>query len=187
MGAGRLAQQSDTRGAEISAETYSSPSEARAKRRRGGRDFYRRKGLPIPGREKSGNQKRDRRRSPDDQSSASLARDLAALAEQSPRFRDAINRLRHHVLVQARSSEWKRSAVLRCLGVEPSSVEEVMEETSLDRQSVNEVLQVVESEGEAAKCNRNGAAVLIRRDGKPAEKVYWRKASRQAAGAGGRS
>lgn len=147
---------------------YSSPTEARAERRRND----------------SGTFYRDRRRSPEDKDSASLARDLAQLAEEFPRFRGSLNRLRHHVLVQMRSEDWKCQAVLQCLSLdEPAAVEEIVEETDLDHQSINQALACLEAKGAAAKCNRNGGAVLIRRDNKPAEKIYWKKQG-QSAGAG---
>ena len=111
-----------------------------------------------------------------------MARELAELAEKFQRFRGPINRLRHHVLVQMRSEAWKCQAVLECLRFEePTSIEEIVDETALDRQSVGEALEMLTKPAKplAEKCNRNGEAVLIRRDGKPAEKVYWRKAGRR--------
>lgn len=148
---------------------YSSPTEARAKRCRAD----------------SGTVYRDRRRTPADRESAQLARKLGNLAEQFPRFRGSLCRLQHHVLVQVRSAQWKCQAVLQCLGTEPELVEEIVEETNLDKQSATETLEALVTEGAAERCNRNGGPILTRRDGKPAENVYWRRASRQAAGAGG--
>jgi hypothetical protein len=152
---------------------YSSPLEARARRH-------------ARHRSDSGTVYRDRRRSAVDRSSAKLGRDLEQLARENPRFRDPINRLRHHVLVQMRSEEWKCHAVLACLSSEPTAVEEIVEETGLDKVSVDSSLGSLEAKAAAAKCNRAGGAVVIRSDNKPAEKVYWRKAGGRTQEAGGR-
>lgn len=153
---------------------YSSPNESRAAQpRRGGRGFYKDRGREHD--EKPKHEYRDQRRSPEEREAAALGRELAALAVSFPRFRGDLNRLRHHVLVQTRSEEWKHQVVFTCLGPEPVAVEEIVEETDLDRQSVGESLAYHEAKGAAVRCNRNGDAIVIRSDGKPAEKVYWLK------------
>lgn len=156
---------------------YPSPNESRAPqgKRASGREFYRQQGRRPPGAEKSGTEKRDGRRAGDERAAAELGRELAALAEKFPRFRPAINKLQHHVLVQARSLGWKKQTVLRCLNNEPLSVDEVSEETGLDQHAALATLYLLERESAAEKVNRTGHPVLIRRDNKPAEKVYWRR------------
>jgi hypothetical protein len=151
---------------------YSSPAEARA-RRRGGRGFYADRDRPYH--DKPKRLYRDRQRQPEAREAAELGRHLADLADTYPRYRGALNRTRNHVLVQARSEQWKRQVTLRSLSVEPTALEEIIEDTSLDRRSIEQALSALETKGEVARCNRQGGPVVIRRDNKPAEKVYWRK------------
>ena len=146
-------------------------------KRRGGRGFYRDRGQPYRERTGPRHESRDRQRSPEEQKAAALGRQLAELAKQYPRHQGPLNRARNQVLVQSRSEEWKQEAVLGSLGAEPLTVGEISEETNLDERSIGEVLTTLEAKGAAAKCNRNGEPVVIRRDGKPAERVYWRRPS----------
>lgn len=169
-----------------------SPNEERApsgekQKRRGGRGFYRDRDLPYSEKKRpqAATAYRDRHRAPADREAARLARELGGLAERFPRFRTSLYRLQHHVLVQARSEEWKSKTVLACLHSEPALVEEIVEDTGLDKQSANETLELLATKGSAERCTRDGAAVVIRKDGKPAERVYW-KGRGQVAGAGGR-
>lgn len=159
---------------------YSSPSEERSggrKKSRGGRRFYREKGQPQPTPDKPGTEYRDSVRTEDERESAALARALGELAKQYPRFEGKLFRLQHHVLIQVRSIEWKCSAVTDCLSPELMSIEELIEDSGLlDEQSTTEALKQLLVEKKAEMCNRNGDAVLIRRDGKPSEKIYWRRA-----------
>jgi DNA-binding transcriptional ArsR family regulator len=104
-----------------------------------------------------------------------LARELAQMAETYPRFRGAINRARHQVLIQVRDHEWKCKATLKFLSLEPATIQEISEETGLDHQSLNHALAALEIKGEAGKCTRDGGPIVIRRDNKPASTVYWRK------------
>jgi hypothetical protein len=168
--------------------TYSpgDPPTEKGAPRRGGRGFYRDRDLPYqePKRPGPRHESRDARRSPDAREAAELGRELATLADKFTRFRGPINRLRHHVLVQARSEDWKLQTISECLGADPLSIEEIIEETDLDQQSVNEGLFALGLKGEAVRCNRNGGAIVIRRDNKPAEKVYWRRARRAGAAEG---
>jgi hypothetical protein len=157
-----------------------SPTAARAKRR-GGRGFYRDRDRPYHDAPRPGprHQSRDRLRQPGEREACELGRELAALAVRFERFRGPLNKWRHQVLVQARSDDWKHSEVLDCLGPVPMSIEEIIEETDLDRQSVEQSLAHHEKRDEAVKCNRNGGPVVIRSDGKATEKVYWRRADRR--------
>jgi len=123
----------------------------------------------------SGTVYRDRRRSPADKEAAQLARELGRLAEEFSRFRAALFRLQHHVLVQVRSTGWKCQTVLSHIRAEPVLVEEIVEDTDLDKQSVHEALEILAGKRAAERCNRDGGNITIRRDGKPAERVYWRR------------
>lgn len=150
---------------------YPAPSEARAKRS-GGRGFYADRGRAYP---RKAFEERDQHRTPEEREAAELGRDLAELAERFPRFRTSLNRVRHHVLIQVRSPKWKRQVVLNCLGEEPISQEELVDETDLDVVSVEQTLSVLEQDHLAEKCTRSGGKAAFRRDGKPVEKIYWRR------------
>ncbi len=152
---------------------YPSPNEERAKRR-GGRGFYADRGRSEKPRPGHTTEHRDRRRSSQDLEVVELSRELARLAEKFPRFRESAFQWRHQVLLQARSLNWKCRVVGQCL-VEVSSVEDVTEETGLDSESVKQTLEVLERRGQAMKCTREGERVVFRRDGRPTEKVYWRR------------
>jgi predicted Rossmann fold nucleotide-binding protein DprA/Smf involved in DNA uptake len=162
-------------GAEIISGAYSpsdSPSGARAKRQ-GGRGFYADRNRPYQEQRKPRHEYRDQHRSPEERKAAALGRQLAELAKTYPRYRGALNRLRHHVLVQARSEDWKCQAVLGCLSSEPVTIEEVVEETNLDARNIEQALATLEAKGDVEKCNRNGGAIVIRKNNKPSEKVHY--------------
>jgi len=155
---------------------YPAPSEARAKRS-GGRGFYRDRNLPYA--------ERKIQRTPN--SEQELGHELAMLADRFPQFRHSLNQLRNHVLVQMKPRSWKYQRVFRCLGVEPLSVEEIMEETTrladpryryesagVERASVQEILQSLRAEGKVEQCNHDGGKLSVRRNGRPAGRVYWR-------------
>jgi len=148
---------------------YPAPGEARAKRR-GGRGFYKDRGLPY----KRKFEERDQCRSLEEREAAALGRALAELARKHPRFKKSLNRVRHHVLVQVRSPKWKRHEISKRLSAEPITVEEIMEETCLDQASILETLTLMMKDQQAEQCTRGGGKVKVRSDGKPAEKVYWR-------------
>ena len=68
-----------------------------------GTTFYIERGRPFV----SMSDYRDRHRSPEARIAVKLSRELTRLADDFPRFRLALNRLQHHVLVQVRSPRSK--------------------------------------------------------------------------------
>ena len=158
----------------ISVSTQNVLRQAREPKRRGGRGFY--ADRDTAGRDKPKSLCRDRNRQPEARATAELvAAELAQLAGMFPTFRSAFNRLRSHVLIQARSEDWKCQAVLECLSSDPVTVEEIIEETDLEGQSIVQALSTLEARGQAVKCNHQGDPLRIRRDGKPASQIHWRK------------
>lgn len=146
-------------------------------KRRGGRGFYEDRGLPY---NDNRTEQRDRHRKPEEKEATALGRQLAELASKYPRFKTSLNRVRHHVLVQVRSTEWKCREVTKCLGDDdPVSLEEILDETGLDEKSVNDTLALMLRKGLVEQCNRIGGKIVIRSDGKPSEEVYWRRAKRK--------
>jgi hypothetical protein len=107
-----------------------------------------------------------------------LERRLIQLAEKFPRYKRSFAKLRAHVSAEEKNGDWKCQAVRGCLSELPTAIEDIIEETHLGRQSIEQALVSLEAKGEAAKCNHLGDAVRIRKDGKPAAKLYWRRLER---------
>jgi hypothetical protein len=145
-------------------------------KRRGGRGFYEDRGLPYSD---NRTEQRDRRRKPEEKEATALGRSLAELASKYPRFKSSLNRVRHHVLVQVRSQQWKCREITKCLGDDPVSTEEILDETGLDEKSINETLALMLRKGLVEQCNRIGGKIVIRSDGKPSEAIYWRRVNRK--------
>ncbi len=159
----------------VTSTPYPSPNEERQKRR-SGRGFYVDRGQTSPEkpRPRHSTEYRDRLRSAQDLEVVELGRELSQLASKFPRFRESLFQWRHQVLIQARSLSWKCKVVCQCL-TELSTVEDVMDETGLNLDSATHTLEVLERRGLAERCNRSGEEVVVRRDGKPAQEVYWRR------------
>jgi hypothetical protein len=144
-----------------------------------GTSFYIARGLPFV----TMKQYRERRRDPDSQVAVELSRELTRLADSFPRFRLALNRLQHHVLVQVRSPGWKQKAILECLPHEKGiSIREICNTSGLDFTSVARTLGELRTTGAAVACNRAGRTIAIagagvteRRDHERTAKVYWRR------------
>lgn len=144
--------------------------------RSGGRGFYEDRGLPY---NDNRTEQRDRRRKPEEKEATALGRSLAELASKYPRFKSSLNRMRHHVLVQVRSPEWKCREITKCLRDDPVSLEEILEATGLDETSVNDTLALMLKKHLVEQCNRIGDKIVIRSDGKPSEEIYWRRVRRK--------
>lgn len=155
----------------ISSSPYPSPADTRAKRQ-GGRGFYKDRNRPYP---KQRHEERDERRAPEAREAAALARSLAELARQFPHYKELLNQTSHRVLVRARSDEWKRGAIKKCLSAEPLTVDEIVSETGLDRTDAIATLSVMVQLREAETCTRTGGRIKIRSHGRPTEKVFWRR------------
>lgn len=152
---------------------YPAPSDARRKRRRkagqAGSSFYIERGRPFL----STSDYRERRRDPEARQAVKLARELAKLAADFPRFRLAVNRLGHHVLTQVRSPTWKTRTVLKCLDQrEASSVGEISAGSGLDFVSVTTTLEQLLDADRVVPCNRRGRPWPPFADTK---KAYWLK------------
>lgn len=152
---------------------YQAPSEARARKRRrpagsAGTSFYIERGRPF----QTMRDYRDRRREPEARKAVQLARQLAKLAGEFPRFRLALHRLQHHVLLQVRAPSWKERTVLKFLDQqEATSIRELSADTGLDRASLLATLDQLSAADRVMPCNRAGlvaAAAAIK-------KTYWLK------------
>ena len=158
----------------ITAATRLQANEAPRVMRSGGRGFYSDRGRPYPN-QKRRSEERDQHRTPEEKEAAAVGRALAELASQYPRFKASLNQVRFRVLVQVRKPAWKCREILKHLGDVPISPEEISEETGLDLKSVDDMLLILQSKGQAEPCTRNGGKVVMRSHGRPVEKIYWRR------------
>jgi DNA-binding transcriptional ArsR family regulator len=85
-----------------------------------------------------------------------LARELAWLAGEHPRFATQLNKLMVSVRLQARPSHVKRQRILDALRPSALSVEELREETLLDKMSVEHELTALEGQGIVETCDSQG-------------------------------
>jgi hypothetical protein len=153
----------------MSNDLYPAPSDARRKRRRAsdhGTGFYIARDRPFTGM----NEYRDRRRDPDARRAVKLARELATLAAEFPRFRLALNRLQHHVLLQVRTPDSKARAVLKCLHQhDATSTREIIRSSGLDYRSVTTTLAELATADRITPCNRAGRPLAGDQD----RRNYW--------------
>jgi hypothetical protein len=100
---------------------------------------------------------RERRRAPEARVAVKLSRELGKLAADFPRFRLALNQLKHHVLIQVRSPTWKARTVLKHLDQrEASSVREISKLSGLDFVSTRSTLEQLLDADRVIACNRAG-------------------------------
>jgi DNA-binding transcriptional ArsR family regulator len=128
---------------------------------------------------------RDKSRSGEQIVLLELARDLSFLAQQYERFAPDLNRLVMRIKYQVRTPTWKRRIIERALRprgepIGPLSIEEICEETMLDRTSVvNELPRLL----------RAGVIEVVDRCGRRPDQRHqggkWTRYYRAAAGPSG--
>ena len=120
---------------------------------------------------------RDRFRSREQLTLLDLTRDLSFLARQHERFAPDLNRLVMRIKYQARSPRWKRREILRAIQPRAGalSLEEIADQTVLDRASVAHELAYLVRRGRLEIVDRDGRRPSERHQGGKF-KAYYRPA-----------
>jgi hypothetical protein len=121
-------------------------------------------------------QRRDKHRGAEQLKLLELTRTLSLLARQHERFAPDINRLVMRVKYQGRSPIWKRRLIVRAFGqapaLDPLSLEEICEQTVLDRTSVARELAALVKRGVIEVVDRHGQRSEERHQGGKFRQYY---------------